>query len=242
MSGIRLSKLMAERGLCSRREADRLIEQGKVLVNGQVVDRLGSRFDPTVCIVLTPEIQRERARLVTVLLNKPPGVVSNQPEKGYPEAASLITRGNLQRLAGQTPRELPPAKTLHVAGRLDIDSSGLLILTQDGQVARQLISPNSVIEKEYVVRLTERVPTAALVQMRGDLTLDGRLLKPVQITQTDDRTLHLVLQEGRKRQIRRMCDLIGLRVHSLVRVRIGRISLGDLSRGRWRYLDSSEVF
>ncbi len=242
MSGIRLSKLMAERGLCSRREADRLIEQGKVLVNGQVVDRLGSRFDPTVCIVLTPEIQRERARLVTVLLNKPPGVVSNQPEKGYPEAASLITPGNLHRLAGQTPRELPPAKTLHVAGRLDIDSSGLLILTQDGQVARQLISPNSVIEKEYVVRLTERVPTAALVQMRGDLTLDGRLLKPVQITQTDDRTLRLVLQEGRKRQIRRMCDLVGLRVHSLVRVRIGRISLGDLSRGRWRYLDSSEVF
>ena len=166
MSGIRLSKLMAERGLCSRREADRLIEQGKVLVNGQVVDRLGSRFDPTVCIALTPEIQRERLRLVTVLLNKPPGVVSNQPEKGYPEAASLITRRNFQRLAGQTPRELPPAKTLHVAGRLDIDSSGLLILTQDGQVARQLISPNSQVEKEYVVRLTERVPTAALVQMR----------------------------------------------------------------------------
>ena len=242
MSGIRLSKLMAERGLCSRREADRLIEQGKVLVNGQVVDRLGSRFDPTVCIVLTPEIQRERARLVTVLLNKPPGVVSNQPEKGYPEAASLITRGNLQRIAGQTPREPPSVRTLHVAGRLDIDSSGLLVLTQDGQVARQLISPNSVIEKEYVVRLTERVPTAALVQMRGDLTLDGRLLKPVQIKQTDDRTLHLVLQEGRKRQIRRMCDLVGLRVHSLVRVRIGRIGLGDLSRGRWRYLDSSEMF
>ena len=82
MSGIRLSKLMAERGLCSRREADRLIEQGKVLVNGQVIDRLGSRFDPTVCIALAPEIQRERSRLVTVLLNKPPGVVSNQPEKG----------------------------------------------------------------------------------------------------------------------------------------------------------------
>lgn len=242
MSGIRLSKLMAERGLCSRREADRLIEQGKVLVNGQVVDRLGSRFDPTVCITLTPEIQRERARLMTVLLNKPPGVVSNQPEKGYPEAASLITQGNLERLAGQTPRELPSVRTLHVAGRLDIDSSGLLVLTQDGQVARQLISPNSQVEKEYVVRLTERVPTAALVQMQGDLTLDGRLLKPVQITQTDDRTLRLVLQEGRKRQIRRMCDLVGLRVHSLVRVRIGRIGLGDLSRGRWRYLDSSEVF
>ena len=242
MSGIRLSKLMAERGLCSRREADRLIEQGKVLVNGQVIDRLGSRFDPTVCIALAPEIQIERSRLVTVLLNKPPGVVSNQPEKGYQEAASLITRKNFQRLDSQIPRELPPAKTLHVAGRLDIDSSGLLVLTQDGQVARQLISPNSQVEKEYVVRLTERVPTAALVQMRGDLTLDGRLLKPVQITQTDDRTLHLVLQEGRKRQIRRMCDLVGLRVHSLVRVRIGRIGLGDLSRGRWRYLDSSEVF
>jgi len=242
MSGIRLSKLMAERGLCSRREADRLIEQGKVLVNGQVVNRLGSRFDPTVCIALTPEIQRERLRLVTVLLNKPPGVVSNQPEKGYQEAASLITRRNFQCLTGQALRELPPAKTLHVAGRLDIDSSGLLILTQDGQIARQLISPNSQVEKEYVVRLTERVPTAAVDQMQGDLTLDGQFLKPVQITQTDDRTLRLVLQEGRKRQIRRMCDLVGLRVHSLVRVRIGRIGLGDLSRGRWRYLDSSEVF
>jgi 23S rRNA pseudouridine2604 synthase len=90
--------------------------------------------------------------------------------------------------------------------------------------------------------LNERVPTAALVRMRGELTLDGRLLKPVQITQTDDRTLHLVLQEGRKRQIRRMCDLVGLRVHSLVRVRIGRVGLGDLSRGRWRHLDSNEVF
>ena len=179
---------------------------------------------------------------MTVLLNKPPGVVSNQPEKGYQEAASLITRKNFQCLPGQEPRELPPAKTLHVAGRLDIDSSGLLILTQDGQVARQLISPNSVIEKEYVVRLTERVPTAALARMRGELTLDGRLLKPAMITQTDDRTLHLVLQEGRKRQIRRMCDLVGLRVHSLVRVRIGRVGLGDLSRGRWRYLDSGEVF
>ena len=140
------------------------------------------------------------------------------------------------------PRKLPPAKTLHVAGRLDIDSSGLLVLTQDGQVARQLISPNSQVEKEYVVRLTERVPAAALVQMQGELTLDGHLLKPVQITQTDDRTLNLVLQEGRKRQIRRMCDLVGLKVHSLVRVRIGRVGLGDLSRGRWRYLDSSEVF
>ena len=234
MSGIRLSKLMAERGLCSRREADRLIEQGKVLVNGQVIDRLGSRFDPTVCIALAPEIQRERSRLVTVLLNK--------PEKGYQEAASLITRKNFQRLEDQMPRELPPAKTLHVAGRLDIDSSGLLVLTQDGQVARQLISPNSQVEKEYVVRLTERVPAAALVQMQGELTLDGHLLKPVQITQTDDRTLHLVLQEGRKRQIRRMCDLVGLKVHSLVRVRIGGVGLGDLSRGRWRYLDSSEVF
>ena len=83
MSGIRLSKLMAERGLCSRREADRLIEQGVVLVNGQVVNRLGSRFDPTVNITLAPESQRARLRLVTVLLNKPPGVVSNQPEKGY---------------------------------------------------------------------------------------------------------------------------------------------------------------
>ena len=187
-------------------------------------------------------MRRVRSRLGTLLLNKPPGVGSNQPEKGYQEAASLITRKNFQRLEGQMPRELPPAKTLHVAGRLDIDSSGLLVLTQDGQVARQLISPNSVIEKEYVVRLTERVPTAALVRMRGELTLDGRLLKPALITQTDDRTLHLVLQEGRKRQIRRMCDLVGLRVHSLVRVRIGRVGLGDLSRGRWRYLDSGEVF
>ena len=242
MSGIRLSKLMAERGLCSRREADRLIEQGMVLVNGQVVDRLGSRFDPTVYIALAPESQRARLRLVTVLLNKPPGVVSNQPEKGYREATSLITRKNFQRLEGQMPRELPPAKTLHVAGRLDIDSSGLLVLTQDGQVARQLISPNSQVEKEYVVRLTERVPTAALIQMRGELTLDGHLLKSAKITQTDNRTLRLVLQEGRKRQIRRMCDLVGLKVHSLVRVRIGGVGLGDLSRGRWRYLDSSEVF
>tara|TARA_Y100000588_G_scaffold201813_1_gene215456 strand:+ start:3898 stop:4629 length:732 start_codon:yes stop_codon:yes gene_type:complete len=240
--GIRLSRLMAQQGLCSRREADRLIAAGQVRVDGVVIDQLGSKVHPLAAIELTSEARRQRAALATVLLNKPPGIVSNQPEKGYPEAVSLITEENRASSDDFPKRRIPKAQSLHVAGRLDIDSSGLLVLTQDGTVARTLIGPESRIEKEYHVGIEGNITEAALECLRHGLSLDGRPLRPVRITQTGSTQLQFVLTEGRKRQVRRMCELVGLSVRTLVRVRIGGVHLGRLRRGQWRHLASGEVF
>ena len=233
---------MAERGLCSRREADRLIEQGLVLVNGESIDQLGVRVDPASSICLAPAAVLQRQALVTVLLNKPPGIVSNLPEQGYAEATSLIQQRTYAGNKNQAATPAPAASSLHVAGRLDIDSSGLLVLTQDGSIARELISPNSVIEKEYRVRVAGNITPKRIQQLRHGLELDGRLLCPATVNQSGPERLVFVLTEGRKRQIRRMCELVELKVLTLVRTRIGKVHLGRLARGQWRYLGPGETF
>ncbi|HAU42454.1 MAG TPA: pseudouridylate synthase, partial [Gammaproteobacteria bacterium] len=134
------------------------------------------------------------------------------------------------------------ARSLHVAGRLDIDSSGLLVLTQDGVVARTLIGPESRIEKEYHVGVDGNITETALQRLRHGLSLDGRALRPAGIKQTGPAHLQFVLTEGRKRQVRRMCELVNLQVRTLVRVRIGGVRLGQLRRGQWRHLASGEAF
>ena len=240
--GIRLSRLMAEQGLCSRREADRLISAGHVLVDGVVVNQLGSRVHPLADIQLSTEAQHQRQSLATVLLHKPPGVVSNQPEKGYPEAISLITAQNRADTGIQKQRPIPKPYSLHVAGRLDIDSAGLLVLTQDGTIARALIGPNSQMEKEYHVGIDGEITPAIIEQLRHGLILDGRPLRPARINHTRPGQLEFVLTQGRKRQIRRMCELVGLRARTLVRVRIGQVLLDKLQRGQWRHLANGEVF
>ena len=237
-----MSRLMAQQGLCSRREADRLISAGHVLVDGVTVSQLGSRVSPHADIQLSSQATQQRQSLATVLLNKPPGVVSNQPEKGYPEAASLIQAQNRSDQGTQATWPIPPAKSLHVAGRLDIDSSGLLVMTQDGSVARQLIAPDSQVEKEYRVHVSGPINSKVIAHLGHGLVLDGRALRPAQVTQKNPDRLIFILREGRKRQIRRMCELVGLTVHSLVRVRIGRVSLGKLKRGQWRHLTPGEHF
>ncbi|MGA0342648.1 MAG: pseudouridine synthase [Arenicellales bacterium] len=239
---VRLSKLMASQGLCSRREADRLIAAGQVSVDGKVVAELGSKVDPNARIQLSKAAHRERQRLATVILNKPPGIVSNQPEKGYPEAVSLILAENRDDNGDERIRPVPPPYSLNVAGRLDIDSSGLLVLTQDGSIARLLISPDSTIEKEYRVRVKGQVSQRMLALLTHGLSLDGRALRPATIRKIQDDLLVFVLKEGRKRQIRRMCELVDLQVKTLTRTRIGQIRLGHLPRGRWRHLTQGETF
>jgi 23S rRNA pseudouridine2604 synthase len=197
---------------------------------------------PLAKIQLSAQAQHQRASLATVLLHKPPGVVSNQPEKGYPEAVSLITGNNRADTGRQRQKPIPKAPSLHVAGRLDIDSAGLLVLTQDGTVARTLIGPDSRIEKEYHVGVDGDITSTAIEQLRSGLVLDDRPLLPALITHTRPGQLEFVLTEGRKRQIRRMCELVGLSVRTLVRVRIGQVLLGQLRRGQWRHLTNSEVF
>ncbi len=244
--GQRLSKVMAERGLASRREADEWIEAGWVLVNGQPAV-LGQRVLPDVAIEVDPLARQQQAQRVTVLLHKPMGYVSGQAEDGYQPASVLFAAAN------RWAEDAVPLKFHHghvrglaPAGRLDIDSTGLLVLTQDGRIAKQLIGEDSAVEKEYLVRVRHLydgpLPDAAMRALQHGLELDGRRLKPARVSWANEDQLRFVLREGRKRQIRRMCELVGLDVHGLKRVRIGSVALGKLPVGQWRYLRPDERF
>lgn len=240
---IRLSRLMSQRGLCSRREADAWIERGFVRVDGETISTLGTRIDPTSAITIEKEALHRQQNLVTLLLNKPVGYVSGQSDGQYPTASSLIIKPNLSRHFRSNFRYRPGHRTnLAPAGRLDLDSHGLLVLTQDGRIARRLIAPDSKIEKEYLVRIEGKVTSTVLHQLSHGLKLDGRTLKPVILDQLKPHLLRMTLVEGRKRQIRRMCDMVGLKVLSLKRVRIGKVKLGALPQGQWRYLNPGESF
>lgn len=239
--GSRISKLMAERGLCSRREADVYIERGLVFVDGQRVTQLGTRAASDAVITLAPEARASQARQVTILLHKPAGYVSGQAEDGHQPAVTLISAQT--QAAGERLRFQPSHRSgLAPAGRLDIDSTGLLVLTQDGRIARQLIGDDSTVEKEYLVRVEGRLDARGLVLLNHGLELDGRKLRPAQAAWANAEQLRFILKEGRKRQIRRMCELVGLRVTALKRVRIGRVRLGELPPGQWRFLRENERF
>ena len=241
MEPVRISKLMAQRGLCSRREADSYIERGWVLLDGQPVTELGTKALPHQEITLRPAARQAQAARVTIVLHKPIGYVSGQAEDGYRPAASLIRAdsrwsGDTSGMAWSTDH----GRGLAPAGRLDIDSTGLLILTQDGRIARELIGADSTIEKEYLVRVQGKLDAGGLALLNHGLSLDGRQLKPAQVQWQNDDQLKFILREGRKRQIRRMCELVGLKVVGLKRVRIGQIRLGQLPAGQWRYLGPGE--
>lgn len=243
MDTIRISKLMSERGMCSRREADAFIERGWVRVDGQVAT-LGQKAKPSAKIVLDKVAQKRQTERVTIILHKPIGYVSGQAEKGYRNAASLIQASTQYRagLSGQ-PRFNPAhLRGLAPAGRLDIDSQGLLVLTQDGRIARKLIGEDSDLDKEYLVRVEGNLEDRGLALLRHGLSLDGKALLPAEVRWQNNDQLHFVLREGKKRQIRRMCEAVGLKVIGLKRVRMGNVVLGDLPQGKWRYLRPDEQF
>ena len=243
MEKVRVSKLMSEQGLCSRREADSYIERGWVLVDGEPVTELGTRILPTQRITLAAAAKSQQAASVTILLNKPIGFVSAQAEPGYRPAITLVTAQSHYK-SDRTPQRFNPThlKGLAPAGRLDIDSTGLLVMTQDGRIAKQLIGEHSGIDKEYLVRVEGSLSAQALAQLNFGLSLDGVALKRAEVTWQNKDQLRFVLREGRKRQIRRMCELVNLKVTGLKRVRIGKVALGDLPQGQWRYLRSDERF
>lgn len=244
--GIRISKLMTERGLCSRREADEWIEAGWVRVAGQMAV-LGQRAAKDVRLDINPRASAEHARRMTVLLHKPMGIVSGQAEDGYEPAVTLVTPAN--RWSGDASgMAFHPGHLRHLApaGRLDIDSTGLLVFTQDGRVAKRLIGDETRVEKEYLVRVRHQnpgpVPDSALARLRHGLVLDDVPLRPAHVSWQNEDQLRIVLREGRKRQIRRMCELVGLEALGLKRVRIGSVVLGQLPAGQWRYLREDERF
>ena len=240
---LRLSKRMSELGLCSRREADEWIARGWVRVDGKVISELGTKILPTQQVTIERDAKEQQQQRVTLLLNKPIGFVSGQAEDGYQPAVVLFgpaTRWRDDRSAIRLdPRQV---RGLAPAGRLDIDSTGLMVLTQDGRIAKQLIGEDSTVEKEYLVRVQGALAAADLRRLNHGLSLDGQPLKPASVWWQNEGQLRFVLNQGRKRQIRRMCELVGLKVIGLKRVRIGRVLLADLPIGQWRYLRPDESF
>jgi len=232
MELIRITKLLSERGVCSRREAEKLIEEGQVFLNGKPVTEQGVKATREDRL----EIRGSRSEQVTIMLNKPLGIVSNLPEKGYIEASELITQSNQWDKKSYK----HPLGQLNVVGRLDVNSKGLLILTQDGRIAKHVIGPLSTVEKEYIVRYSGDLTREKLSLLREGLFLDGKPLKRAVVDQKGEGVLRFVLKEGKKRQLRRMCELVGLEVSSLKRVRVGSLNLGDLPPGKWRFVDPSE--
>jgi len=244
--GVRISKLITDRGLASRREADDWIAAGWVSIGGQPAV-LGQRAPVDAVIDIHSLAQTAQATRVTVLLHKPIGYVSGQAEDGHEPAVTLFTPAN--RWAGdasETRFHPGQRRGLAPAGRLDIDSTGLLVLTQDGRVAKQLVGDETRVEKEYLVRV-QRLDGGPLAEvplnrLQHGLELDSVALRPARVSWQNEDQLRVVLREGRKRQIRRMCELVGLKVVGLKRVRIGSVVLGPLPPGQWRYLGEHERF
>ena len=246
---VRLSKRMSELGLASRREADVWIEEGRVFVNGRPAV-LGQKVRSDDKITVANSARLEQSERVTVILNKPVGYVSGQAENGYEPAKVLIRPENRWR-EDRSPRRFSRRQLEHLvpAGRLDIDSVGLLVLTQDGRVAKRIIDEKSTVDKEYIVRVANADGTVppqlserSLQLLNFGLSLDGEKLLPAKVEWLNEDELRFVLQEGKKRQIRRMCEAVGLRVVRLKRVRVGGVVLGRLPVGCWRYLADDERF
>lgn len=233
---VRLNKWMAELGLCSRREADALIAAGGVKIDDLVVAQAGHKIEPFQTLTLSHAAEEMLQAKFTAVLNKPVDYVSAQPEAGQTPAARLLTRA--RGAEGST----PPGRDASLAplGRLDQDSRGLLLLSQDGVLAKAIIGPQHSLEKEYLVTVRGDITTGKLTLLCNGLVLDGKRLKPAQVERVEGQQLRFTLKEGRKRQIRRMCDLVGLHVVDLLRIRIGPLRLEDLEEGKWRPLKSRE--
>lgn len=248
---VRLNKRMAELGMCSRREADDWITRGWVRVDGQPAV-MGQPVAVNARIEVAREAEQHQRQQVTILLNKPVGYVSGQAEDGHEPAVVLVQPQNRWRECNSRMRwGHEQLRGLAPAGRLDIDSIGLLVLTQDGRVARQLIGEDSEMEKEYLVRVSlgdenlnvqAAFPPEKLALLCHGLSLDGEPLKPARVEWQNPEQLRFVLKQGKKRQIRRMCEQVGLFVTGLKRVRIGMVNLGHLPVGQWRYLAPHERF
>ncbi|MFN7263307.1 MAG: pseudouridine synthase [Phenylobacterium sp.] len=231
----RVNRWLAHQGVCSRREADALIAEGRIRIEGETVADPGRKILPGQTLEVIDEASPGEGP-VTILVNKPPGLVSAHPEPGQAEARSLLTADRAE--GGELP---PPADlSLPPAGRLDRESRGLLVLSSDGVVARAIISPASILKKEYQVRVAGALTADRIARLRHGLSLDGRALKPAGVFRKGEDRLRFVLTEGRNRQIRRMCELVGLRVTDLQRTRIGPLSLEGLPEGRWRHLTAPE--
>ncbi|MCI3179661.1 rRNA pseudouridine synthase [Caulobacter sp. CCUG 60055] len=234
----RINRWLAQAGVCSRREAEGLIGRGLVSVDGETVTDPGRKIASGQTLTLADDATQTLDASLSIVFHKPVGVVSSQPEHGQVPAVRLLTRAALWGDPGATVPTLE--SKLAPVGRLDMDSRGLLLLSEDGVVAKAVIGPDAALEKEYLVRVAGEITPRKLALLRLGLELDGRQLKPARVTDTGSGVLRFVLKEGRNRQIRRMCELVELTVVDLHRIRIGPIEIGALPEGKWRPLTTAE--
>jgi 23S rRNA pseudouridine2604 synthase len=233
---VRINKWLGQTGVCSRREAEALIAAGMVTIDGVSVTDAGRKIEPGQTLTLNDRGEAALASGVTILIHKPLGYVSGQPEPDKIPAVRLLTAENLVG-EGTPPAEdasLPPI------GRLDEDSRGLLMLSSDGVVAKAVIGPQSKLDKEYLVRIEGDVTEKKLALLRRGLMLDGRILKYARVSRMEQNRLRFILTEGRNRQIRRMCEMVDLEVTDLLRIRVGPIHLNNLPEGKWRMITPDE--
>ena len=233
----RVNKWLAQSGVCSRREAEALIAHGLVSINGEVVEDVGRKILPGQTLVLADRATAQLESTFTYMIHKPVGIVSSQPDPGQIPAVRLLKRENLWAHEAVIPNF---SNRLAPVGRLDMDSRGLLLMSEDGVVAKAVIGPQSELEKEYRVAIMGEITEEKLELMRFGLELDGRELRPAHVEMISDQRIQVILQEGRNRQIRRMCELLEWKVVDLFRVRVGPITLGDMPEGCWRPLTAEE--
>lgn len=224
--GQRLQKVLANAGLGSRRTCEQLIEDGRVTVNGKVA-HLGQRAESATDHIAVDGIPLPvREGIVYYLLNKPPGVVSSASDpEGRPTVLDLV----------------PDVPRVYPVGRLDVMTEGLLVLTNDGELAHQLTHPSFGVVKEYVVEVEGRMSRELIGRLRRGVELEDGLTAPARVTSLGPYALRIAIHEGRNRQVRRMCEAIGHPVRRLARTRIGPVSDRTLAPGQWRHLTTGEV-
>ncbi|WP_346678937.1 pseudouridine synthase [uncultured Brachyspira sp.] len=221
---MRLNKYIAYLNIASRREADKLIKDGKVKVNGEIIINPAIQVDEKDEIIC--DIENYKSEKIYIKLNKPVGyVVSNNKKEGKP----------IYKLLDEKLKELYPV------GRLDKDSKGLILFTNDGVFSRKIIGEESECEKEYYVKLEGNISDSALKKLEFGISLDGKKLKPAIVKRVSKNSFNIILKEGRNRQIRRMCEKVGFGVILLKRLRISNIYLNDLQEGKFEYLTKDEI-
>lgn len=214
-------------GMCSRRRAEEYIEKGLVTLNGEVVKELGTKINPEKDKVeLLPDALRNLNKNKTIAFNKPRGILTNCPEPGEKEIKDLL------------PVDLKDCSSI---GRLDKDSEGLILLTTDGTLAKRILQARNPHEREYIVRINKPLTPLMKQKLQNGVIIDGRKTRPAKVYQPSPQIFHITLREGRNRQIRKMCRVVGAVVTKLQRIRFGNIRLEGLKSGQYRRLEKKEL-
>lgn len=220
---MRINKLFSNYGICSRKETNKLIEEGRITVNGEKC--IAGQWVELSDIILLDGKEIEEKEKIYIALNKPTGIVCT---------ASEMKDNNIIQYLGLNQYVFP-------IGRLDKDSQGLIILTNDGELANKVLEAENNHEKEYIVTLDKEFTDDFIENMEKGVEILGRITKPCKLKRIDERTYSIILTQGLNRQIRRMSKVFGYNVVKLERIRIINITLDDLEYGKWRYISEDEI-